>query len=60
MREIIKWTCNFQLQVNEVVGGPLFQSTAGVWNPIETDKLPTIDEEILEEEWKVWKKKVKV
>eukprot|EP00957_Ditylum_brightwellii_P201297 15325006-Ditylum_brightwellii.AAC.1 len=30
---------------------------ADVWNPLETEKLPTIDEEIPAEEWEFWAEK---
>eukprot|EP00957_Ditylum_brightwellii_P153302 11667055-Ditylum_brightwellii.AAC.1 len=41
VQEAIEWVCDFQLQVNEVVGGTFFQFTAEVWNPLEMKKLPT-------------------
>eukprot|EP00957_Ditylum_brightwellii_P016555 1244462-Ditylum_brightwellii.AAC.1 len=31
---------------------------AEVWNPLETEKLPTIDEDIPAKEWDFWAKKV--
>eukprot|EP00957_Ditylum_brightwellii_P111982 8539651-Ditylum_brightwellii.AAC.1 len=33
---------------------------AEVWNPLETEKLPTIDEDIPAEEWEIWAEKVTV
>eukprot|EP00957_Ditylum_brightwellii_P096705 7365191-Ditylum_brightwellii.AAC.1 len=55
--EVIRWVCNFQLQVNKVVGGTFFQFTAEVWNPQKTQQLPTVDEEIPTEEWNFWAEK---
>eukprot|EP00957_Ditylum_brightwellii_P181514 13826606-Ditylum_brightwellii.AAC.1 len=55
--ETIRWLRNFQMQVNEVVGGNFFQFTAEVWNPKTTRQLPTVDEEIPEEEWNFWVEK---
>eukprot|EP00957_Ditylum_brightwellii_P210776 15365384-Ditylum_brightwellii.AAC.1 len=46
------------------MGGDFFQFTAEVWNPPTTSDLPTsletINKILLEEEWKKWKKKVKL
>eukprot|EP00957_Ditylum_brightwellii_P024038 1812726-Ditylum_brightwellii.AAC.1 len=33
---------------------------AEVWNPLETKKLPTIDEDIPADKWKFWAEKVTV
>ena len=60
MQEAIKWVHDFQLQVNEVVGGTFFQFRAEVWNPLETEKLPTIDEDIPAKEWEFCVEKVTV
>eukprot|EP00957_Ditylum_brightwellii_P055086 4175090-Ditylum_brightwellii.AAC.1 len=57
VQEAIKWVCNFQLQVNEVVGGTLFQFTAEVWNPLETKQLTTIEKNISINEWSFWAEK---
>eukprot|EP00957_Ditylum_brightwellii_P034089 2583069-Ditylum_brightwellii.AAC.1 len=59
-QEAIKWVRNFQLQVDEVVRGTFFQFTVEVWNPLETEKLPIIDEDISADEWSFWAKKVTV
>eukprot|EP00957_Ditylum_brightwellii_P199144 15180348-Ditylum_brightwellii.AAC.1 len=56
--EAIRWVCDFQLQVNEVVAVTFFQLTAEVWNPWEAQQFPTIDEEIPADEWDFWAEKV--
>jgi hypothetical protein len=58
--EAIRWLRTFQMQVNKVVGGNFFQFTAEVWNPKTTRQLPTVDEEIPEDEWNFWAEKVTV
>eukprot|EP00957_Ditylum_brightwellii_P120209 9172657-Ditylum_brightwellii.AAC.1 len=60
VQEAIKWACDFQLQVDEVVGGTFFQFTAEVWNPLETRKLSTTEEDILADKWRFWAEKVTV
>eukprot|EP00957_Ditylum_brightwellii_P209830 15363444-Ditylum_brightwellii.AAC.1 len=55
--EAIRCVCDFQLQVNKVVGGTFFQFTTEVWNPQKTQQLPTVDEEIPAEEWNLWAEK---
>eukprot|EP00957_Ditylum_brightwellii_P180272 13732688-Ditylum_brightwellii.AAC.1 len=56
-KEAIQWDRDFQLQVNEVVGGTFFQFTAEVWNLQKTQQLPTVDEEIPKKEWDFWAEK---
>ena len=45
VQEAIKWVCDFQLQVNEVVGWTFFQFMVEAWNPLETKKSPYIEED---------------
>eukprot|EP00957_Ditylum_brightwellii_P063701 4834716-Ditylum_brightwellii.AAC.1 len=60
VQEAIKWVCDFQLQVNKVVGGTFFQFTVEVWNPLETKQLPTIEEDIPADEWNFWAEHVTI
>eukprot|EP00957_Ditylum_brightwellii_P189236 14403764-Ditylum_brightwellii.AAC.1 len=64
LRQVIHWFRQFQLRVNKLVGGDFFQFTAEVWSPATTDNPPdlleTINEILPKEEWKKWKKKVKL
>eukprot|EP00957_Ditylum_brightwellii_P142350 10845180-Ditylum_brightwellii.AAC.1 len=57
VQEAIKWVRDFQLQVNEVVGGTFFQFTMEVWNLLEAKQLPTIEEDIPTDEWNFWAEK---
>eukprot|EP00957_Ditylum_brightwellii_P057069 4325039-Ditylum_brightwellii.AAC.1 len=62
-RQAIHWLCHFQIQVNKLVGGDYFQFTAEIWNPLQHNNLPTLetmDEILPDEEWRRWKKKVKL
>ena len=45
VQEAIKWVCDFHLQVNEVVGWTFFQFMVEAWNPLETKKSPSIEED---------------
>ena len=63
VQQAIAWLRNFQLLVDEVVGGTYFQFTAEVWKPLEALHEPTSAielEGIPPEEWEKWKEKVKV
>eukprot|EP00957_Ditylum_brightwellii_P121596 9272781-Ditylum_brightwellii.AAC.1 len=62
----MKWLRNFQLQVDELVGGEFFQFTAELWNPPGDKRVPT-KEEIEDDEdmqqnenWKKWEERVTV
>eukprot|EP00957_Ditylum_brightwellii_P116708 8902177-Ditylum_brightwellii.AAC.1 len=64
VKQIVTWLCDSQLLVDEVVGGTYFQFTAEVWKPLKASKEPTSageleSEEMLLEEWKRWREKVK-
>eukprot|EP00957_Ditylum_brightwellii_P087723 6680202-Ditylum_brightwellii.AAC.1 len=65
VKQTISWLHDFQLQVDEVVGGSCFQVTAEVWKPLEVSEEPTKstgegkENYMLEEGWKMWEEKVK-
>eukprot|EP00957_Ditylum_brightwellii_P120742 9210061-Ditylum_brightwellii.AAC.1 len=65
VKQTVTWLCDFQLLVDNVVGGTYFQFTAGVWKPLKALEEPTStgeleSEEMLPEEWKRWREKAKV
>eukprot|EP00957_Ditylum_brightwellii_P182452 13899016-Ditylum_brightwellii.AAC.1 len=65
VKQTVTWLCDFQLLVDEVVSGTYFQFTAKVWKPLKASEEPTSageceSEEMLLEEWKRLREKVKV
>eukprot|EP00957_Ditylum_brightwellii_P143933 10967634-Ditylum_brightwellii.AAC.1 len=64
-QQVIKWLCNFQLQVDELVGGEFFHFTAKLWRSPGDERVPTkeeieADEEMTDEAWKKWEERVTV
>ena len=62
-RQAIHWLRHFQIQVNKLVGSDYFQFTAEIWNPLQHNNLPTLEtleKTLPDEEWRKWKKKVKL
>eukprot|EP00957_Ditylum_brightwellii_P122344 9329470-Ditylum_brightwellii.AAC.1 len=62
-RQAIYWLRQFQIQANKLVGGDYFQFTAEAWNPLKHNNLPTfktLNKILPDEEWRKWKKKVKL
>eukprot|EP00957_Ditylum_brightwellii_P146489 11153060-Ditylum_brightwellii.AAC.1 len=65
VKQTVTWLRDFQLLVDEVVGGTYFQFTAKAWKPLEVSKEPTsaeglANEEMVPAEWKRWREKVEV
>eukprot|EP00957_Ditylum_brightwellii_P150122 11432263-Ditylum_brightwellii.AAC.1 len=65
INQTISWLCNFQLQVDKVVGGKFFQFTAELWKPLEVINIPTMEKEeelegMLPNEYAKWAEKVTV
>eukprot|EP00957_Ditylum_brightwellii_P142763 10878525-Ditylum_brightwellii.AAC.1 len=65
VQQTVAWLRDFQLLVDEVVGGTYFQFTAEVWKPLEASNKPTSADELESdgmppEEWERWREKVKV
>eukprot|EP00957_Ditylum_brightwellii_P145189 11058543-Ditylum_brightwellii.AAC.1 len=64
VKQTVTWICDFQLLVDEVVGGTYFQFTAKDWKPLKVLEEPTSTGELesgemLPKEWKRWREKVK-
>eukprot|EP00957_Ditylum_brightwellii_P119358 9105787-Ditylum_brightwellii.AAC.1 len=50
VKQIVTWLCDFQLEVDKVVGGTYFQFTAKVWKPLKASEEPTSNEALKGEE----------
>eukprot|EP00957_Ditylum_brightwellii_P179909 13704682-Ditylum_brightwellii.AAC.1 len=64
VKQTVTWLCDFQLEVDEVVGGTYFQFTAKVWTSLKASEEPSSNEELKGEEmlpdkWERWREKVK-
>eukprot|EP00957_Ditylum_brightwellii_P107489 8201408-Ditylum_brightwellii.AAC.1 len=61
----MRWLCDFQLQVDELVGGEFFQFTAELWRPPGDKRVPTkeetaAEEEMVDEDWTKWEERVRM